>query len=67
VLWNEGRPGGALRWKAEDRRLGRAGRVVWKAGTSKVVALACVDQGPMGWYPRTSIERTDRMLELWAQ
>jgi hypothetical protein len=40
VKW---RPGGALRWKAEDRRLGRAGRVMWKAGTSKVVAPACVD------------------------
>jgi hypothetical protein len=24
----------------EDRRLGRAGRVMWKAGTSKVVALS---------------------------
>jgi hypothetical protein len=32
------RPGGALRWKAEDRRLGRSGSVLWKAGTSKIVA-----------------------------
>jgi hypothetical protein len=37
------RPDGALRWKAEDRRLGRSGSVIWKAGTSKVVALVCVD------------------------
>jgi hypothetical protein len=28
----------ALRWKAEDCQLGRAGSVMWKAGTSKVVA-----------------------------
>jgi hypothetical protein len=26
----------------EDRRLGRLGSVIWKAGTSKVVAPACV-------------------------
>jgi hypothetical protein len=25
--------------KAEDRRLGRAGRVMWKDGTSRVIAL----------------------------
>jgi hypothetical protein len=37
------RPDGALRQKAEDRQLGRAWRVMWKAGTSKVVALVCVD------------------------
>jgi hypothetical protein len=36
------RPGRALRWKAEDHRLGRAGSVMWKADTSKVVAPACV-------------------------
>jgi hypothetical protein len=36
------RPGRALRWKAEDRRLGRAGNVMWQAGTSKVVAPAYV-------------------------
>jgi hypothetical protein len=65
--FNEWRPSGAFRWKVEDSRLGRAGRVLWKAGTSKVVALTCVDQGPMGWYPRASFERTDRMLVLWAQ
>jgi hypothetical protein len=32
------RPGGTLRWKAEYHQLGRAGRGLWKAGTSKVVA-----------------------------
>jgi hypothetical protein len=32
----------ALRWKAEDCRLGRSGRGLWKAGTSKVVAPSCV-------------------------
>jgi hypothetical protein len=36
------RPGGALRWKADDHRLGRSGSVMWLAGTSKVVAQACV-------------------------
>jgi hypothetical protein len=36
------KPDGALRWKAEDRRLGRLGSVMWKACTSKVVAPACV-------------------------
>jgi hypothetical protein len=36
------RPGGALRWKAEVHRLGRTGRVLWKVGTSKVVATGCV-------------------------
>jgi hypothetical protein len=36
------RPGRALRWKVEERRLGRTGSVMWKAGTSKVVALPCV-------------------------
>jgi hypothetical protein len=33
---------GALRWKAEDRQLGRSRRVMWKARTSEVVAPACV-------------------------
>jgi hypothetical protein len=33
------RPDEAIRWKAEDRRLGRFGSVMWKAGTSKVIAL----------------------------
>jgi hypothetical protein len=33
------RPGGALRWKVEDRRLGRSGSVMLQAGTSKVVVL----------------------------
>jgi hypothetical protein len=37
------RPGGALRWKAEDCRLGRAGSVMWQVGTSNVVALICVN------------------------
>jgi hypothetical protein len=36
------RPGGALRWKVEDHRLGRSESVMWKAGTSEIVALACV-------------------------
>jgi hypothetical protein len=36
------RPGGALRWKAEDCRLGRSGSVMWKVGTSKIVASTCV-------------------------
>jgi hypothetical protein len=36
------RSGGALWWKAEDRRLGRTGSVLCKDGTSKVVAPACV-------------------------
>jgi hypothetical protein len=31
------RPGGALRWKAKDRRMGWSGSEMWKAGTSKVV------------------------------
>jgi hypothetical protein len=36
------RPGGALRWKVET--VGWEGRGgLWKADTSKVVALACVD------------------------
>jgi hypothetical protein len=35
---------------------------MWKAGTSKVAALAYVGSGPMGWPPRASIECTDRML-----
>jgi hypothetical protein len=36
------RPGGALWWRVEDHRLGRAGSVMWKAVTSKVVASAYV-------------------------
>jgi hypothetical protein len=36
------RLGGALRWKAEDHRLGRVKSVMWQVGTSKVVALAYV-------------------------
>jgi hypothetical protein len=36
------RPGGALRWKVEDCRLGWSGSVMWQDGTSKVVCLACV-------------------------
>jgi hypothetical protein len=31
------RPGGVLRWKAEDHRLGKSRSEMWKAGTSKVV------------------------------
>jgi hypothetical protein len=36
------RLGGALRWKAEDHRLGRLESVMWQADSSKVVAPACV-------------------------
>jgi hypothetical protein len=36
------RPDEALRWKSEDRRLGRLGSVMWKAGTSKIVTPTCV-------------------------
>jgi hypothetical protein len=36
------RPGGALRWKVEDRQLGRLESVMWKVNTSKVVAPAYV-------------------------
>jgi hypothetical protein len=36
------RPSRALRWKAEDRQLGRSGSVMWKDGTSKIVAPAYV-------------------------
>jgi hypothetical protein len=39
------RPDGALRWKVEYHRLERLGSVMWKAGTSKVVAPACVTEG----------------------
>jgi hypothetical protein len=35
---------------------------MWKAGTSKVVALACVGYEPMGWPPWASIKHTDCML-----
>jgi hypothetical protein len=35
-------PSGALRWKAEDCRLGRSESVMWKVDISKVVAHACV-------------------------
>jgi hypothetical protein len=45
-----------------DRRLGRSGSGMWKAGTSKVVAPTCVGSRLMGWPPRASIERTDRIL-----
>jgi hypothetical protein len=51
----------------EDHRLGRSGSGVWKAGAFKIVALACVGYEHMGWPPRASIERTDRMLVLWVQ
>jgi hypothetical protein len=36
------RPDGALRWKAEDRQLGRSVSVMWKASTSKFVTPVCV-------------------------
>jgi hypothetical protein len=45
-----------------DRRLGRSGSGMWKAGTSMVVAPACVCLEPMGCSPQASIECTDRML-----
>jgi hypothetical protein len=35
-----------------------------KAGTPKVVAPACVAEGPMGWPPWASIEHTDPILML---
>jgi hypothetical protein len=38
-VWLNWRPGRALRWKVET--VGREGNL-WKADTSKVVALACV-------------------------
>jgi hypothetical protein len=34
---------------------------VWKADTFKVVALVCVDYGPMDWYPQASIKNTNRI------
>jgi hypothetical protein len=46
----------------EDRQLGRSRSGLWQAGTSKVVATTCFGYGPMGWAPRASIERTNRML-----
>jgi hypothetical protein len=45
-----------------DCWLERAGSVMWKADTSKVVAPTCVGKGSMSWPPRASIERTDRIL-----
>jgi hypothetical protein len=39
IIW---RPGGGLRWKGEDHRLGRSGSVVWKTGTFKAISPACV-------------------------
>jgi hypothetical protein len=35
------RPDGALRWKIEDRQLGRSGSGMWKACNSKVIAPTC--------------------------
>jgi hypothetical protein len=66
-FWINCRPCGSLRWKGEDYRLRRLGSAVWDAGTFKVVASACVGSEPMDWPPRASIERTDRILVLWAQ
>jgi hypothetical protein len=37
--------------KSGDRRLERSESGVQKAGTSKVVASACVGYGPMCWPP----------------
>jgi hypothetical protein len=39
IIW---RPGGALRWKGEDHRLGRSESGVWKASTFRAVAHACI-------------------------
>jgi hypothetical protein len=41
------RPDGALRWKTEDRLLGRSGSVMRKVGTSKVVppSVSVKDRG----------------------
>jgi hypothetical protein len=50
-----------------DHQLGRSGSGMCKASIFKVVAPAYVDYGPMGWPPRASIERTDRMLVIWDQ
>jgi hypothetical protein len=36
------RPGEAFKWKTKDRRLKSSRSVMWKAGTSKVVAPTCV-------------------------
>jgi hypothetical protein len=38
--WNiiNWRPGGTLKWKAEDHWLGREESVIWKVGPSKIVA-----------------------------
>jgi hypothetical protein len=48
--------------KSGDHRLERSGSGMWQASISKAVAPACVDLGLMGWPPRASIERIDRML-----
>jgi hypothetical protein len=55
----------ALMWKVENHQLGRSVSVIWQAGSSKVVALACVGLVPMDWRPRASIEYTDRMPVMW--
>jgi hypothetical protein len=57
---------GVLRWKVEDRQLGRSGSVMWQADTSKMVSPTCVGKGSMGWPPRVSIECIEHMLEIWA-
>jgi hypothetical protein len=35
------RPSGTLKWKVDDRQLGRSGSVMRKVSTSKVVDPAC--------------------------
>jgi hypothetical protein len=42
-FWINWRLDGALRWKGEDRQLGRSGSGVWKASIFKAVASTCVD------------------------
>jgi hypothetical protein len=46
--WLNWRPSGAHRWKGEAISWGRSGSGIWKDGTFKAVAPACVSQGPMG-------------------
>jgi hypothetical protein len=41
-FWINWRPDGALRWKRNDRRLGRSESGVWKVGTIKAISSAYV-------------------------
>jgi hypothetical protein len=42
LIFDNLRPGGALKWKVQNCRLGWLGSVMWQADTSKVVAPARV-------------------------